>query len=67
MLVQFVQRGPVQSGPQQIFGLEGQYADLDGADLDAALKSGMVRKVDDQAAAEEPAAETARGRKKANS
>lgn len=45
MLVRFLKSGPIKAGPALIHGLQGQFADIDGADLDAALSSGMVEPV----------------------
>lgn len=42
MLVRFLKSGPIKAGPALIHGLQGQLADIDGADLEAALSSGMV-------------------------
>lgn len=42
MLVRFIQSGPVKAGPVTLHGLPGQIADLDGADLSAAVEAGVV-------------------------
>jgi hypothetical protein len=64
MLVRFIEKGPVRAGPNTIFGFVGQYADLDGDDLEAAVNTNMVEIVGDDAA-DEPVAASKRGRKKA--
>lgn len=58
MLVRFITAGPVKSGPGTIHGFPGQLADLSGADLESALKSGAV-----EPAEEQPAAKPAKAKK----